>query len=702
MKYLILPALLLVALLGTVRLMADTVEFTDGTKMDNCFVRDEGVRYLIWENWTDVGSTKMKVVPRSQVKSWKKIRDDKWDEHPKLPDLSVTFIEMNPKLAGLHGLINYDDPTGRMIPKGAKTMVDVGERGWMHPEEIVKNLKLKYEPGETITLTAHVRNVGFDTAKPFEYIWLIDGKQIGSGKCTKSLKEMEEATFPLKWKWEDGFHTATFKIKTEQPEIANINNEATDPLWGLSFSFVVSNGKAKAWHQVRSAVGTFSFEDYYRWHVDLMNVLFANSIWPSAPEGIKARVRLDRIVYTDGDPTEAQAALVQPDGIRYDQGNWTWTDSEEEMRTGKFQLPSKDWYTGTEWSLPHELGHQLGIADWYWIDYNGTDYHVWQDNGEPITHFELHPNQMMHWHGPNLYGEVDANYLNETWNKPRGYFADYYFAIPKENYIKVVDVNGNPIPYARVEMYQRGTLVDPAGAPMVDQGVIYFPVVEDGNFEIPCSRTPVIIGMTDKDGMMHLPNRPVAPVKTLNGYERRPNPFGNMNVMGNRGELLTKVTKESKPAWFMLEIYDFNIAWFRGQKDKFIYTLKTPFGGTDSPQAPIRVKAEYVKTSDNQIDKDHVKITWEAAPVAHERQYIEGVIGYRVYRRIGSMTLNDRPWFPVATLGPNERECIIDLKQYPEDTYWYSGTNRFAVSSIGQLSKESELIEALPVLPPAR
>ena len=684
------------AVLATVA-RADTLVLKDGTTLENCFVRDEAIRYLVWAKMADVGTRQMKEIPRSQVKEWKKTREEAaWNAHPTLPDLAVTFIEVNPKLAGLHGVINYDDKTGRPIPKGAKNMVDAGERGWLEPEEIVKNLKLRYQPGEEITLTAHVKNVGFAAAKPFEYAWIIDEKAVQKGKCEESIKEMGEVVFPLKYNWREGQHTAVFRIATDQPEIATLNNEASDALWALSFSFVVSKGKAAAFHQVRNACGTFSFEDYYRWHVDLMNTLFAASVWPSAPQGIQARVRLDRIVYCDGDPSDAASALVQPDGLRYDQGNWTWGDSPEEMKTGKYQPPSFDWMTGTEWSLPHELGHQLGIADWYWIDYGGTPDHVWPDNGEPITHFELHPAQMMHWHGPHLYGEVDANYLNETWDKPRGYFADYYFAIPRENFIRVADVNGLGVPYARIAIFQRGAAIDPAGAPVQDQGVTYFPIVEDGDFEKLASREPVIIGLTDAEGVMRLPNRPVSEVKTLNGYHRQPNPFGNMNVMGNRGELLVEVTKYNRPTYFMLEIYDYNVAWFRGQKDAFTKVLRTPYGSPSSPLSPTGVTVAPIEN-----DKEHLKVTWKAPQVKHEQNYLERVIGYRVYRRVGSMTLNDRPWFAVATLGPDATEFVANLKDMPEDVYWYSQTNRFAVSSLGELSVESELVEA-PIPPVKR
>lgn len=677
-----LLAALLVLSLSMAR--ADTLELMDGQTISNCYVRDEGIRLLVWKNLADVGTSSYETYPRSKVKGYKVERGDDWDKHPSLPDLSVTYIEMTPKLAGLHGRIDYD-MWGRPVPKGGP-IPDLGEEAYMKPEEAVKGLKLKYKPGEEITLTAHVKNLGFAIAKPFNYIWKIDGKQVSTGKCSQSLKEMQETSFPIKWKWEDGFHSASFELTTQQPEIATINNQATDPLWGWSYTFTVTRGRVDAWHQNRTAYGTFSFEDFYRWHVDIMNLLFANSIYPSSPTGIRARVRLDRIVYAD-DIDKAIESLYAPDGIRYDQGGWNWIDDQDHSKN--WQPPTKEWRNQTEWSLPHELGHQLGLTDWYFLDYAGVDYHVWPDNGEKVTHFQNHPVQMMHWHGPQTYGEVDAGYFNMTWDKPRGYFGEYYFAIPRENYLRVVDVNGIGVPSAKVEIFQRGAVVDTSGAAVEDQGVTYYPVVEDGNFDVPLSRDPVIIGMTNEDGVIRLPNRPVKEVRTYNGYHRQPNPFGNINVVGQRGEMLVKVTKDDRPAFFWLEISDFNVAWFRGHKDNYTTVLKTPYGSVSSPLQPVNIRVE-------PIDDNHVKVVWDAPEVIREQQYLDKVIGYRVYRRVGSDCLNDRPWFAVATLGPDTRECVVDLTQRPEDTYWFSKTNRFAVSSLGELSVESALVEAPP------
>ena len=671
---------------------ADRLEFTDGTVLERCFVRDEGIRYLVWEKMADVGGP-AKVYPRSRVKTFKVDRDEAWDAHPALPDLSVTFIEMNPKLAGLHGCVDYD-AFGRPKLANVKAILDLGERTVMQPQEAAKNLKLKYQPGEPITLTAHVKNVGFADSKPFRYVWLIDRKEVKQGEGAKSLKELEEATFDLPWKWEEGFHHATFKVLTDQGEIATFNNEATDPLWGWGFWFYVEPGRVKAWHQNRTDVGTFSFEDFYRWHVDLMNTLFAASVFPSAPEGIKARVRLDRIIYTDNVEKDGQNQHSAADGIAYHQGAWIWQNEEDQKK--EWKAPDKAWRNQTEWSLPHELGHQLGITDWYCLDYDGQKgVHAWPDTGEKIDHFMTHPATMMHWHGPHVYSEADAGYLNMTWDKPRGHFGDYYFAIPRECFLEIQDVNGQGVAGAKVEIFQRGTEVDPRGPAAEDHGVKYFPVIEDGNFNRLVSKDPVIVGTTDDFGMLRMPNRPVKEVVTLNGFHRQANPFGNINVVGERGIMMVRVTKDNRPTWYWLEIYNFNVAWFRGQKDKFITVLRTPYRSASSPLPPRNVRATL-----GGWNKDQVQVRWDPAEIRHEQQYLERVIGYRVYRRIGPMGLNDRPWFPLASLAPTARAFVADLKDKPEDVEWFSQTNRFAVSSLGETGMESELVEV--VLPPPK
>ncbi|GIX06344.1 MAG: hypothetical protein KatS3mg115_0747 [Candidatus Poribacteria bacterium] len=394
---------------------ADRVELQDGTVWEGVYLRDDGLRYLVWERLEQVGHAPDHILPRSRVRSVEIQRGEDWDAHPPLPDLTVTFIELNPKLSGLHGRVHYDR-FGRPRIGGAPALVELPEeRAFLEPERIVQDLKLQYDPGERITLTAHVKNVGFAPAGPFRYAWELDGQTLSEGTFPGTLEEMEETTFTLQWEWKAGEHWIAFRVESDEPEIATLNNVAKDPLWGWGLVYVTHPKRLELWHQNRTAYGTFSFEDFYRWHLEIMNALFEASRYPSTPEGVRARVRLDRIVVTEAVEPLLSGGFAE-DGIRYDQGRWLWIDDGD--RKGQWQPPTKEWRNQTEWSLPHELGHQLGLVDLYRLDYAGDETHRWPDNGKPITHFFTRPFTMMHWHGPHLWSEVHAAYLDRTLEPP--------------------------------------------------------------------------------------------------------------------------------------------------------------------------------------------------------------------------------------------------------------------------------------------
>ncbi len=103
-------ALFAISILFAAYSYGDTLEMADGSLMKGVYVRDEGSRLLVWDSMDKVGSMDFKVIPRSATKGGNPIYEERenWDVKPQLPDLSVAFIEMNPKRAGLHQKIQYD------------------------------------------------------------------------------------------------------------------------------------------------------------------------------------------------------------------------------------------------------------------------------------------------------------------------------------------------------------------------------------------------------------------------------------------------------------------------------------------------------------------------------------------------------------------------------------------------------------------
>ena len=666
---------------------ADTLEFADGRKLENCYVRDEGTRILVWRQLADVGQPP-EAFPRSAVKSYQIERGPEWDRKPDLPDLSVTFIEVDPKNYSLHGRIQVDQ-FGRPLPTGAPVLKSQGIRDYMEPNKIIAGVRTNYRPGEELTLTAHVKNVGFAPAGPFRYTCLVDDEPILEGRFTDALNENQEVTFAAKWKWRTGQHTVRFRIEPEQPEIATINNETAAPLWGWGLIYIVNPGRVAAWRECRNAYGTFSWEDYYRWHIDLMNQLFADSVYPAAPEGIKARVRLDRIVYATDVPAAEQARWKE-NGLADDQGARVWHDSPEELASGKWAPPEHAARNQTEWTLLHDLGHELGLPDYQTLDYAGAEPHVAPDTGDKIGHSARYPTQMMYRPGPWLFGEADAGYLNFSIDKPRGYRGDMFFALPRILAVRLTDMSGRGVPGAFVEFFQRGVVVEHEKQAGGIEDLKYWSVVEDGNFDHPVSAYPVMTGRSDPGGVVRLIPRPAESIRTLNGFQRRLNGFGNIDPEGKRGLMLVRVTKDDRQAHFWLDITEAITAWFRGEQEYYEFALQTPFGSLGAPPAPRDVKAE-------RKGGHEVRITWAPPSAEREQQYLQHVVGYRVYGRVGNGGLNDQPWFPVAVSPPEGLSVTVDMRQFPVK-FEHGSVVRLGVASAGECSNVSELVEVvLPV-----
>jgi len=704
MNFKLRAAILAFASLPLSALRADEILFRDGTGIKDCLVRDEGRVMRVWKRRDDFPG-RSRTWPRDEVKSFTIRRGEAWHAHEKLQDLSVTHLELSPPLVGLHGVYAYDRTgaprlkartssacPGRVKPPLAlKAIPDLGDANRLRPEEVVKGLKFTYEKGEKLTLTAYVKNTGFARAAPFEYVLELNGKEMAHGKCDRALGELETVSFSFEIAWPGADPVARFKVRPGAEEIASFNDERRDVLSGFAFDFLVSRRRIEYWHRYRNTLGSFSWEDYYQWHLDIMNRLFAESVYPTAPQGIKARVRLNRIFYLEEvDDRSIAEKLIGPDGLIRNQGSWCFRDSEAE-KAGKWWRPGGN-FSGcvTEWSLPHELGHQLGLIDYYNLDYHGREAFPVASSSEPVrfSHFFRHPRVMMHWHGPHLFHELTAESLNRTKGKPRGAYGDYIFQTPLKSYIQVLDVNGRPVPGASVEIYQRGAKPVPGEGHREPDGVRWWDVIEDGRFE---SRfypeQPVIKGKTDWRGFMRLPNRPVKPARTLNGYERRPNPFGNINVVGQRGLMLALVTKRGRTNPFFLELADFNLACVRGMKEKFVLTLKGDFADAASPPPPACARLEYLKDGRWRL---HWRKPSEGKDTTNRK-----VHRYRIYRRTGNEGLNFDPWDPVVVVGTDV--FSFDLPSFPENPAQSVGAKRFCygITSVNERGVESSVVELL-------
>ena len=419
-------------------------------------------------------------------------KDKLWQApRPDLPDLSVQFISRTPRYPGLAPeYVNIDDPVHGQGPTGPVTIQNQGAQRWP-------------EPGQTVTWTAVVRNAGPQPITGFDWHWLYDGDDVRSGEYTETVKPGQTVSFTLKRPWQAGKHFIAFQVDRDnlREEISEENNWVIDRTDALSFALFVEES-TRAWFQtVRGGLGSYDWADWAQFQVRQMNKEFRDTIYPSAPEGIIERVRLDRVyVIPDGwgskggmhtpglrlpadldDPefynaNEPPADVAQVEVFNNVNGGvdgvWGFTvdliNPDPNKGDKNFYEFAPHWLTGSEWPLHHELGHQLGRADHYliWSDPNDNPAApgaAWQREPSYKDGIMYHGNYS---HDANIghntkkwdstyrfYSEHTAASFNRDKGVRRGLFGEYFFDVPAATTFTFLDENLEPVKNATVEIF---------------------------------------------------------------------------------------------------------------------------------------------------------------------------------------------------------------------------------------------------------
>ncbi len=506
-----------------------------------------------------------------------------------MPDLDVLYIERKPRYTGY--AVEYD-LKGR---QGVPILVDNRTRKPLSTKDAAA-VKRWPAAGETVTFTAHVGNRGDAAALPYVWEWRIDGKPATEGKSASAQKPGEEQTFTLRWKWLPGRHTVEFRADplSVVPDRNLHNNRRSDATDAWSLIWAVDKVTYASFNQNPNMLGTRSFEDWAQWHIDRMNELFDRSPtpwddlprnkWPESKRlGWRPRVRCDRVVVVDNTDNWEEKVLgkgVNALAAGYD-GAWPFGRRED----------CSEWASKPDWGLIHEWGHQLGLTDLYALDRPAYLNLAPDHAGDPLLMGRL-ANQrgtMMHGHGPTLFSKVCMGALMTQMGRRRGYYGDYYFNTPKQSSLLVLDRSGKPVPGAEVSLRQD---------------------VESGY-----RGSPFFVGKASPAGVVVLPNRPAGHVTTDLGYTQRDNPFGKINVVGQGDVLLVTLRARGHEEHAWLDITDFILAYWRGNTERTVLTLRTlipPAGGLPAPSGLSAV-----------LSRDNVQLTWQA---------VKGAPRYQVYR----------------------------------------------------------------------
>jgi len=489
------------------------------------------------------------------------------EEKPNLCDLDVTYIERIPRYNRYR--VGYFNLVPRLMPiPGDSDNNPNNDKHWP-------------DTGEIVTFIAHVKNKGDQNCPPFNFKWFIDGREVTSGNSSSALASGEETTQEYQWQWPSNLddHTVKFAIidpGSVIPEISKVNNELSEYTNSLSFTILVEGGLYNLFNQRRNFLGSYSFEDWLQWQFEGFKRTIREAVYPLTPEGVKERIRIDRIIITPFDPNNLQNWTSYWDNDPYlwqIDGRWKFIGVKEdrEERDSTITLEEKReawekyvnlWLNRWDTNLFHELMHQLGIIDGYRFAKANDPLN---NNRIEVTNYQgkkVDPPWVWECQGlmggdkslPPCYSRLEDHHsvsLLKHLHFRRGFYGEYLFDIPTNNYLKILDKNGQPLVGARVALYQKA-----AGTEIIDN-------------------IPEHQGMTDESGLFYLENKPVTSVTTPTGHTLRNNPFGQISVVGENGTFLIKVNYANKEDFRWITLRPFNLAFWSGNRERAEYPIQT-------------------------------------------------------------------------------------------------------------------------------
>lgn len=500
-------------------------------------------------------------------------------------DLDVTFISRTPKYKSYCVAYSWDSPGQPGIPTLCPGTED--EQRWP-------------APGEVVTFTAHIANKGTQASPAFAYRWEIDGAEVASG-VLPGLPAGAATTASYQWPWShvmDGErvvddHTVRFTVDplNDIAETYKANNTLADRTNALGFRIAITPEMVAAYNTPWNPTFSYSAEDWLQRQIAAMNWVFENSIYPTTPAGATERVRIDEIVVTSAPPINDRSS----------DGGW-FVDADYRIVSAWYD-PVSD----IDWALVHELSHQVGVIDLYSLNMDVTSVHVLDRNGMPANFGFTWPRPDLMGGGDiaphtdgNLYSSHGAAGFSSTKGYRRGYYGEYQFDIPAENWLRVLDNQGTPAADVAVSLYQRNG-----------------PAVWPGDVTI--DNVPEFVGQTGADGRVRLANRQIigGPWATATGHVLRDNPFGVVDIVGSRNRFLVKLARGKHEEFAWLDITDFNLAYWRGDRDSHTFTIASHVPAQSIPAAPEGLTAR--------VANGQVTLRWSAS-------LIPEVIGHYVYR----------------------------------------------------------------------
>lgn len=234
--------------------------------------------------------------------------------------------------------------------------------------------------GETVTFEGQVANRGGTAAGRFVARWSVDGQVVAEVART-DLAPDAETVLRLPWRWLSGRHDVRLELDPGGAiaEVSETNNDLTVPSNGITFGMWVERSVYDFFnaHVHEAGWGGNGFDDWVQRNIAIWNTMMAEAQWPSSPDGIVDRVRVDKIA-------------VVPDGALRCSTN----------------RPVEDYEVDLQWGLPSEVVGVASPARCDWLPTYRDNRSVW-DRELGILHEVSHARYLVDLYGFNVQSQED-------------------------------------------------------------------------------------------------------------------------------------------------------------------------------------------------------------------------------------------------------------------------------------------------------
>lgn len=478
-------------------------------------------------------------------------------------DLDVTYIEMT-------------------RPDGSRWTIDGPNGGWPLL-------------GEAVRFRGHLRNCGDQPAGAYGYTWTVDGEVISAGVQPGPSPGAEEV-LTLDWAWpivvsvegrisERHSLRLAVRLLDGSSELSLANNALDDTIGGLAVGFWVEQSVYDEYnaHQYANCLGkpcegSNSWEDWAQ-----RNLRHWNEMLATASPTVGDRVRLDKVIVVpdgalpltallDGKPTNTPDVSDRTVDIM-------WGFPARDLADSYWQSLIQDWDAG----LIHELAHARGLPDQYGLNVHRSrdTLEVTDEQGRSAWGYlpdvdmvyMARYDDLMSAPSRGFFGLYSANALNSlagrrnqgiNYNPP--YDDDFLSPpeswtvlrvtsnLPDDNYLRLLDAQGRPLAGAHVALYQMDS----------PRNGIWYAKHWDNVADLS--------GVADRDGLVALGHNPFGPTF----FSTSPYCSGYCVAEDNWLPLL-RVTYGGRSEFHFFEYTEFNLAYWRGQRERAIYEIQTAF-----------------------------------------------------------------------------------------------------------------------------